>query len=160
MQAPKRKSVVLMQGVFDEAILKGLSANHLKDIFILEGRPNLEASKTSAKAFQRARMTPTVIADNMAGFLFYRNLVREVWLAYQYEDPTGALCDSGALILGVLGKKHKVPVKLFPGKIKSKFMADQEDITSFLNKPITAKGVKGYAPLVEWLPRKYITKVY
>jgi hypothetical protein len=52
----------------------------------------------------------------MAGSLFFNGYVKEVVLACQYADKTGALCDMGALILAVLAKKHKVDIK--PSELK------------------------------------------
>ena len=63
------------------------------------------------------------------------------------------------LILGILGKRHKVPLYLFPGKPGNKFIGDAKEILSFQGKRVAPFGIRGYAPLVEWLPGKYITKI-
>ena len=109
-----KKNIVLLQGVFNTSILDLLKKRKIKEVFILEGRPSLEAAKQFSRELLKRKIKPTLIADNMAGFLFYKKLVKEVWLSYQITDKKGALCQIGGLILGVLGFKHKVPVNIFP----------------------------------------------
>ena len=92
----------------------------------------------------------------MAGFLFFKGLVKEVILACQYADKKGALCDMGGLILAVLAKKHKVPVKLLVADHRTRFLGDPKDILSFEGHGIAPKGAHGYVPLVEWVPVKYL----
>ncbi len=156
MPALKKKSIVLLHGVFEDAVLKSFKK---ADYYVLEGRPDLLSSKSTIKGLSKKKITPTVITDNMAGFLFYKGLVKEVRVAYQYVDETGVLCDIGGLILGVLGKAHKIPVNLFQGKMRRHFLAPQEDILKFNGKMVADKGTRAYGPLVEWLAKKYITKL-
>ena len=154
----KKRSIILVHGIFDDAVFKGFKKG--EQYFVLEGRPDLISSRTTIKALFKRKITPTVIADNMAGFLFYKDLIKEVRVAYQYEDASGALCDIGALILGVLGKTHQVPVNLFPGKVRRHFLAPQDDLLKFNGKAVAAPGTRVYGPLVEWLPNAYIAKRY
>lgn len=154
----KKRSIVLVHGIFTDAVLKGFKKG--EQYFVLEGRPDLLASKTTIKALAKKKIVPTVIADNMAGFLFYKNLVKEVRLAYQYDDESGVLCDIGALILGVLGRTHQVPVNLYQGQLRRRFLAPQEDLLKFNGKAVAAPETRVYAPLVEWLANEYITKRY
>jgi methylthioribose-1-phosphate isomerase len=156
MPEPKKKSIVLVHGVFDDAVLKNFKK---AEYFVLEGRPDLLSSKTTLKMLAKKKISPTVIADNMAGFLFYKDLVKEVRLAYQYMDDSGVLCDIGGLILAVLAKAHKIPVHVYPGPTRRHFLAPQEDILKFNGKPVAAPGTRAYGPLVEWLAKKYITKL-
>ncbi|MBI4309415.1 MAG: hypothetical protein HY591_03690 [Candidatus Omnitrophica bacterium] len=156
MRDYKSKSIVLAQGVFAAESIKKIKPARASHVFIGEGRPSLEAGKSNAKAFLASGITPTVICDNMAGFLFFKGLVKEVYLACQYADGKGALCDTGALICAVLAKKHKVPVKLLPAKARTRFLGDPKDVLSFEGSPIAPKGTHGYVPLVEWVPQKYL----
>jgi len=154
----KKKSVVLLHGHFHcDAISQFKKSDNF---FVLEGRPDLLTSKSTIKELSRKKIVPTIIADNMAGFLFYKGLVKEVRLAYQYDDPSGALCEIGALILGVLAKNHKIPVYLYPGELRRRFLAPEKDLLMFNSKPVAAPKTRAYAPLVEWLPNEYITKKY
>jgi len=155
-----KKSIALVQGVMENSFFDLFKRRNGQDIFVLEGRPSLEAAKQVTAQFTKRQVVPTMIADNMAGVLFYKNLVKEIWVAYQFTEQKGALCDIGALILGVLGKRHKVPLYLYPSSIKRRLMGDQKDIVTFGGVPTAPRGIKGYAPLVEWLPKKYITKIY
>ena len=156
----KKHSIVLLQGVFADTFFQQFKKNNSPEFFVIEGRPNLEAASANARNLLQKKIIPTVISDNMAGFLFLKDLVKEVWIAHQAADCDGALCDIGALVLGVLGKHHHVPVYLFPSGRKTNFMGKEKDLTRFKNKTIAPKGIRAYVPLVEWLPAKYITKIF
>ncbi len=156
--APPR-SIVLLHGVFSKEFFYQLKKKKIKEIFVMEGRPNLEAAQINCRELFKRNIIPTLISDNMAGFLFFKNLVKEVWIAYQFSDLDGAVCDIGALISAVLGKQHKVPVYLFPSGRKTGFMGKEKDLRMFKNKMIASKETRAYAPLVEWVPGKYITKI-
>ena len=148
---------MLLHGVFDAAGLKGLESKNASALFVMEGRPSLHAAHDNIRALIKLGKKPTVICDNMAGFLFYKDLINEVRLACQFADDNGALCDTGALILGVLARWHKVPVTVVPGKCKPRFLGDPKDTLTFQKKTVAPQGTQSYAPLLEWLPRKYIT---
>jgi translation initiation factor 2B subunit (eIF-2B alpha/beta/delta family) len=152
----KPKSIILLHGQFEDKALEGFKKGPA--YFVLEGRPDLVSSRAIVKAFAAKKIIPTIIADNMAGFLFYKDLVKEVRLAYQYQDGTGALCDIGGLILGVLAKQHQVPVRIYQGKLRRRFLAPEEDLVTFNGKKVAATGTRVYGPLVEWLPNEYITE--
>ncbi|MGE0267610.1 MAG: hypothetical protein AB7S78_04045 [Candidatus Omnitrophota bacterium] len=154
-----KESVVLMQGVFDPVYFDLVKQNNFKEVFVLEGRPSLESAQYSCTELIKRKIKPTLIADSMAGFLFYKNLVKEVWLSYQQADEKAALCQIGALILGVLGKKHNVPVKIFPNPYKLNLVGNQKEIFYFNGFKVAPSKIKGYVPLAEWVPRKYITEI-
>jgi methylthioribose-1-phosphate isomerase len=153
-------SVILLQGVFDPAVFHLLPKTDVLEVFVMEGRPSLESANTTCRELLKRKIRPTLIADNMAGFLFYKNLVREVWLSCQMADDQGALCQTGGLILGVLGKRHHVPVKLYPSSKESKMMGRQRDIFYFQGVKVAPANIKGYVPLMEWLPKEYITEIH
>ncbi len=155
-----KESVVLVQGILDAEYYDKIIKDGHKEVFVLEGRPSLESAEYSCKQLLQRKVKPTLIADNMAGFLFYKNLVKEVWLSYQVADEEKALCQVGALILGVLGKKHGVPVKLFPSSEKLNLVGRQREIFYFKGIKVAPSNIQGYVPLAEWVPMKYITKVY
>lgn len=148
--------MVVVHGVFDEGVLRSFKKG--EQYFVLEGRPDLAASKTTLRVLSQKKIVPTIIADNMAGFLFYSGLVKEVRLSYQYHDSSGALCDIGSVILGVLGKTHGVPVKIFPGKLRKHFLAPHEELLNFNGRAVASAGTRVYGPLVEWLSNEYITQ--
>ncbi len=156
----RRKSLVLVQGVVNDSLFDAFKKRKEKNIVVLEGRPKLKAAKVLSRALLKRKITPTLIADNMAGFLFYRDLVKEVWVAYQLADKNGAVCDIGGLVLAVLGSTHKVPVYLYPTAEKTPLMGKQEDVLKFNGVRVAPKNVSAYVPLVEWVPKKYISKVY
>ena len=153
-------SIILLQGIFKNSAFDRLGKKKREEIVVLEGRPSLEAAKSSCHQLLKRKIRPTLIADNMAGFLFYKRLVKEVWLSYQVADGKGALCQIGGLILGVLGKKHKIAVNLFPSGRKIDLIGHQNEIFHFNGVKVAPGNIRGYVPLAEWLPRKYITKIY
>ena len=155
----KKRSIVLLQGIFPSAVFDSLKKRKLKEVFILEGRPSLTAAKKASKELLKRKIKPTLIADNMAGFLFARDLVKEVNIAYQNTDKNGAVCSIGGLILAVLGKRHRVTVCLHKSNAQSKLLGRPEEIFKFNGIAIAPKNIRGYVPLVEWIPKKYITKV-
>jgi len=156
----KKNSIILLQGVFRASVFDLLKKKKASEIFVCEGRPGLEAAKISCRELLKRKIKPTLISDNMAGFLFYKNYVKETWLSYQTKDQNGALCQIGGLILGVLGKKHKVPVNIYPNYQKLQLMGYSKDLSYFNGVKVAPSGIKGYVPLVEWVPAKYINKSY
>ncbi len=158
MQDYKAKSICLFHGILSPGSLKNLKLAKSEHAFVCEGRPSLEAGRKTTGSLLKKGITPTVISDNMAGFLFFKGLVKQVVLACQYADPKGALCDTGALILAVLAKKHQIPVKLFIADHRTRFIGDPKSILSFEGQQIAPKGTRGYVPLVEWVPAKYLRK--
>ncbi len=159
MSNPK-EPVLLIQGVLAERFFDELKKRSTDQVFLMEGRPTLEAATRGCRQLLKRRITPTLISDNMAGVLFYKNLVKEVWMAYQDTDQEGAVCDSGALILGVLAKRHVIPVKLFPAQRKTSFLGRPEQLLCFQGTRLAPKGIKAYVPLVEWVPGKYISEIH
>lgn len=155
-----KKSIILLQGIFEDSMFDMIKKKKKKEVFVLEGRPSLEAAKFSCRELIDRNIQPTLISDNMAGFLFYKNLVREVWLSYQTVDSKGALCQIGGLVLGVLSKRHKVPVNLYPNGKHINLIGQQREIFYFNGTRIAPDNIKGYVPLVEWVPNKYITNYY
>ncbi len=152
-------SIVLLHGVFEPSVFNVIKSGNGTELFVMEGRPSLESAQTTCRELLRRKIKPTLIADNMAGFLFYRNLVKEVWLACQMVDDQGALCPIGSLIVGVLAKRHNVPVYVSPASRESRAMGAQKDIFYFKGIKVAPQNIKGYVPLVEWLPKKYITEI-
>ncbi len=155
-----QRSIVILHGVFESNFYDLLKKKKLKNVFVLEGRPSLNTARISCRELLKRDIKPTLIADNMAGFLFYKNLVREVCLSYELADTDGALCKIGGLILSVLGKKHKVSVNLYPDCMGLDLLGNPKEICNFLGVKVAPDNIKGYVPLVEWVPRKYYTKVY
>jgi len=156
MQDYKAKSIYLLQGVLSAEALKKVKFAKGSHAFVCEGRPSLEAGRKTTQVLLKRGITPTIISDNMAGFLFFKGWVKEVVIACQYADNSGALCDIGALILAVLARKHKVPLKLLPAEHKVRFLGDPKSVLSFEGKRIAPQGTRSYVPLVEWVPEKYL----
>src|SRR3989338_8727947 len=135
MRDYKTGSIVLLQGVLADGFFKTFKPAKTTSVFVLEGRPDLSAGKGNSAALVKKGIVPTVICDNMAGFLFFKGLVKQVVLACQFADQSGALCDMGGLVLAVLAKRHKVPLKLNEAKRRHRFLGDPVSILKFENKP-------------------------
>ncbi len=160
MLIKKKNSVILLNGVFKDSFFEILRKRKVKKVFILEGRPYLDGAKEMCAKLLKHKITPILIADNMAGFLFYKDLVKEVWVSYQETSKKNVLCKIGSLILGVMAKRHKVSLRVFPSGKRKKYIANPKEIFSFDGKRIAAKGIDGFVPLLEDVPRKYIKEIY
>ncbi len=160
MNIPKKKSIIILHGIFQSKAFDALSKRKVQEVFVLEGRPSLESSQNTCQELLKRKIEPTIIADNMAGFLFYKNLVKEIWVSYQSLGKEGALCLIGGLILGILGKTHKIPCRAYPSSGESLLLGKPKEVLYFKGIKIAPGGVRGYVPLVEWVPKKYVTKVY
>lgn len=152
------KDVVLLHGVFKEDAFNQLKESTLKSIVVLEGRPYLEAARNSSANLLKRGLTPIVMADNMAGYLFSKGLVKEVWLAAQTHDKNGAMYQIGALILAVLAKKHGVPTRVLPAGRKTKAIGKPADLQKFNGQNVVPAKVKAFVPLLEWVAAKYLGK--
>lgn len=148
--------VILIHGVFPSNFFDRLKKNG-KNVVVLEGRPSLKASKNACAQLQRIGLTPTVVADNMAGYLFSKGLVSQVWLASQASDKNGAVCPVGSLILAVLAKKHRVSVFTFSSGEKSRPLGKPGDLQKFNGQNIVCGKVKAFVPLIEWVDAKYLS---
>ena len=153
-------AVTMVQGLVNNTLFDLFKERKIKEVVVLEGRPSLEAARLNCQALTKRKIKPVLIADNMAGFLFFKNRVKEVWLAYYMADKKGALCDIGASILGVLAKRHGLPVNLYPALKSPKFVGKEKDLFCFNGERVAPKKIKGYVPLAEWVDKKYITKVH
>ncbi len=151
---------IVLQGIFDSATYDYLKEKKVKEVFVLEGRPNLEPGRISSRELLKRNIKPIIIADNMSGFLFYKDLVKEVWISCEIVNKYGALCYVGATILGVLGKKHRIKVNLFFNERKLKLIGNYRDVKYFLGKRVAPEGVKGYVPMAEWMLKSYFDEIY
>lgn len=153
-----RNTVVVLHGCFERSFFDVLASREPQSVYVMEGRPSLDAAKSSSKELLARGIKPTIIADNMAGFLFYKQLVKEVYLACIDVSFRGALCHIGASILSCLAKKHGIPIYLYPSSVSSKrkqvLMDEESSIMSLGEQRVAPKGTKGYVPLMEWVPGK------
>ena len=69
-----RQSVILLHGVFANDFFP-LLKDRDETVFVMEGRPSLEAAQKNCSALNKMDKTPVLISDNMAGFLFYKNMI-------------------------------------------------------------------------------------
>ena len=96
----------------------------------------------------------------MAGYLFYKNLINEVWIACQPIDKEKVMCDIGALVLAVLAKKHQIPVYAFKAKLGKKSSTAENDIKKFNGRVVLKTATKSYVPLTETVAVSYLKGIY
>ncbi len=149
-----QSSIVLLHGVFEVSFFDMLKTRGYKKVFVMEGRPSLEAAKVACRELLKRKITPTVIADNMAGFLFYNKLIKESWVAYKITEKRGAMCHIGASIVALLSKEHNVPLFCYKGDSEEEGIANKKDMVSFKGVQVAPKGTATYEPLLEWVPGK------
>lgn len=152
----KKRSIVLLQGIFKEVFFDSFKKTEKERVFVLEGRPSFEAARISCQKLLKRGIEPTLIADNMAGFLFYRNLVSQVYLSCQIKDKNGILCCIGGLIIAVLAYKHGVPIKVFPSEENLRLVGEPQELFYLNGVKTVPSGIKAYVPLAEWVPKKYL----
>jgi methylthioribose-1-phosphate isomerase len=149
-----------MHGIFGQDVYDQLCDKGVKEVYVLEGRPALATGRHACRELLRRNIQPVIIADNMAGFLFYKKSVKEVWLSCLSKSDHAVLCRAGGLILGVLGHTHQIPVYVYSGTDRSEVLGNTKDIAYFNGKKVAPNGISGYVPLIEWVPAKYIRKIY
>jgi len=156
-----KQSVVLLHGVFDPALFDLFKKRKKEKFYVLEGRPSLEGGKSCCRELLKRGIPPTVITDNMAGFLFSKDMVKEVWLAYVQADDRGAMCYIGASILGLLAKRNGIPVFVFPAARKRPApLGEAKDLLTYNGTKVAPRGIKTYVPLMEWVPGKCFEESY
>ena len=160
MSIKNQKPAILLHGLPKKEYIDLLKKRKIKEAFVMEGRPKLIGAKVLCRELLKKRIKPVLITDNMAGFLFYKNFVQEIWGTYQSRHSTGALCAIGTLMLGVLGKRHNVSLNLVPSRRKSPVTGSQKDILEFASKRVAPYGIKGYVPLMEFVPQEYISRIF
>lgn len=153
---PKTK-LVLLSGAFQPKVYDRLKG---KNVFLLEGRTDMGRTKDACRELNRRGITPVMITDNAAGFLFARNLVKECWVSYHSVEKEGLLCDIGAMIVGVLAKAHQVALFAAPGIHQKRYLGRPQEICFLAGRRTAPKGIKGYVPLIEFLPKKYVRKIH
>lgn len=148
---------VILYGLFSYEELKRLTSQSTADFVVLEGRPRLEIGQETSKQLLRIGKRPIVIADNMAGFLFYQKKVSAVYVTCQSKDDTGAFCPMGALILAVLCQRHNVAFHVVQAARNIDLRAKDKELFNFQKTRVAVRGIKAYVPLIEWIPAKYFS---
>ncbi|MFZ5801243.1 MAG: hypothetical protein ACOY3D_07735 [Candidatus Omnitrophota bacterium] len=150
---------LLIHGLFtDDFYRKVTKRKGLSGVLVLEGRPRLEGAKETCKKLLQNRLTPTLLCDNMAGFCFYREMVKEVHLAAQEIHKTATVCKIGSLVLAVAAKYHKVPVFMHESSRKIESHCKAREIFHFAGVHVAPLGIKAYTALTEEVPLYYFER--
>ena len=62
-----KESVVLLQGIFTSSLFDQLAQKKEKDIFVLEGRPSLDAAKFSCKELLEREFIRSLVLSHQYG---------------------------------------------------------------------------------------------
>ncbi len=151
---------ILLRGTPQKSFFDILASKNIKELFILEGRGTVGKTSAFCKEILKHHITPTFITDNIAGFLFYQDLVKEVWVTYQDVKEEGLVSEAGALMLGVLSRKHRIPLFAVRSKHIVLKIGKPKDILEFFGRTIAPKGTKTFVPLLENLPKSYAKGIY
>ena len=146
----------ILYGFFRVEDVRSIAEKTSGDLVVLEGRPRLDIGKVTSRQIIKLGRRPVVIADNMAGFLFFQKKIGAVYVAGPSRDENGAFGPTGSLILAVLCKKHNVPFYAIDGAKHGDLLAKEQELFNFEGKRVAASGIRGYAPLIEWVPGEYI----
>ncbi len=147
---------VLTQPGVGEAAVEDLKRRRVVEVYVLEGRPDLSDARRLTRRLLALGMTPIVVPDGAAGLLFREGRIDEAWISIQDRTPEGAVCDTGALVLGVLGRRHRRPVRGYPAARRRPVMGDPERLVHLGARRTAPEGVTAYAPSVEWVPKRYL----
>ena len=180
---PEKESIILLHGFFKNEIFEDLKKKNDKRIFIMEGRPNLVSSRMSSrKILSNNKMEPTIISDNMAGFLFWKGCIKEVLITHHdiMEISAGRQnvpeqykvfleecknrqdhywCPTGSLMLALLSKKYGIPIILHESFEKLPIVGTGEEILQFNHKRVAPSSMKGFVPLLESVSKEYFTNI-
>ena len=150
---------LLLYGFPQKSFLDGLAGKGRELSFLIpEGRPLLWGAQEVAPQIVAKGWPVRLITDNMMAYCFSKGMVQEAYIFSQQDTAEGAWCPTGALILAIAARAHQVPLKVLPAaKALAKISENGEENLFYLGGKRTApQGIKGYAPLVELVPRKYI----
>ena len=151
-------TTLLLYGLPQKSFLEGLTSWG-KEIFFLipEGRPHLWGARELAPQLSARGWPVRLITDNMMAYCLSRGMVAEAIIFSQEDTAEGAWCPTGALVLAIAAQAHAVPVKVQPAAKTLSSPAEPEEALFHLAGQRTAPpGIKGYAPLAELVPWKYI----
>lgn len=149
----------LFYGFPQSSFLDSLAASGENISFLVpEGRPHLWGARELAPQLISRGWPVRLITDNMMAYCFSKNMMQEAYIFSQKDTAEGAWCPTGSLILAIAARAHGVPVKTLPaGKELSETTKAGDEALFFLaGKRVAPQGIKGYAPLVELVPWKYI----
>ncbi|MBF0483660.1 MAG: hypothetical protein HQL25_03030 [Candidatus Omnitrophica bacterium] len=140
-----QKRVVLLHGFFGKNFFDHFKKDAV-EVFVLEGRPDLTSCQHTCRKLLHHGITPTVIADNMAGFLFGHGCVKEVWVSGHGKVNDQLKTLVGGTILQILAKEHNVPFYIFEGEKPLAVNVDKSILLKFNNIQIAQSKTKTFVP--------------
>jgi len=138
------------------------------EVYADETRPMLQGARLTAWELVQERIPVTVITDNMAGSLMKRGRISLILVGADRIARNGDVANKiGTYPLAILGKFHRVPFYVAaPTSTLDLTIASgadipieersPEEVTHFLGKRITAKGVSAFNPAFDVTPHTLI----
>jgi len=135
--------------------------------FATETRPYFQGSKLTCWELQNMGADVTLVADNAIGALLSQNLIDLVIVGSDRSCANGDIANKiGTYQIAIVAKEFGVPVyaltqpsnKIKEGKDIPIEIRDPKELLTFAGKKIVPKGVKGFYPAFDIVPRKLISK--
>jgi methylthioribose-1-phosphate isomerase len=140
-------------------------------VYVDETRPVLQGARLTAWELKQEKIPFTLITDNMAGFLMFKNKVDLIIVGADRIALNGDVVNKiGTYSLSVLARENKVPfyvaaplstidLSLKTGSMIPIEERGPKEVTHILGKEITPKGVKVFNPAFDLTPNRYITGI-
>lgn len=148
-----KQTFLFLFGIPDRAgydrVEQSLRCGAATGVLVTEMRPGLDGVMIAQELVRRGVPT-NLICDNMAGWFFYSGAVERLFLFYEGHDGDRVSAQSGALFAAKLARAHNVPVELVRAGSRAGEPLDR-DVSSFLGKKISPRGVPVYPLRRDWL---------
>jgi len=137
-------------------------------IYVDETRPVLQGARLTAWELKQEKIPFTLITDNTAGFLMFKNKIDLIIVGADRIALNGDVVNKiGTYSLSVLAQENKVPfyvaaplstidLSLRTGNMIPIEERDPEEVTHILGKEIAPKGIKVFNPAFDLTPNRYV----
>ncbi len=139
-------------------------------VYATETRPYLQGARLTCLTLVEAGYTPTLITDNMVGYLMWKGLVDKVFLAADRIAMDGSIANKiGTYSIAVLAARHKVPFYVLgyegpdPNTNTWEDMEIEErnpqEVLYCMKARTAPEGVQAYYPAFDITPPELITAI-
>jgi methylthioribose-1-phosphate isomerase len=156
------------EGVMRAAVEEGKKIH----VYVDETRPVLQGARLTAWELMEEKIPCTLITDNMAGYLLYRDMIDLAIVGADRIAANGDVANKiGTYSLAVLCKEHGIPfyvaapISTIDFSMESGYQIpieerDPREVTHILGKlPIAPEGVKAANPAFDVTPARYIEAI-
>lgn len=139
-------------------------------VYATETRPYLQGARLTCLTLKEAGYTPTLITDNMVGYVMWKGLVNKVFLAADRIALDGSIANKiGTYTIAVLAARHKMPFYVLgyegpdPKTRTWKDMRIEErnpkEVLQCMEVRTAPEGVQAYYPAFDITPPQLITAI-